>query len=101
MSIARGSVIQTAPRTKIRSVPKASVNHYLDLYVMTRKRTKLELEMLALVKRKKTITDELKDLETEIRKIEKTVTKDDRKRNCREVVRKGAREGIKTIVFEY
>lgn len=93
--------MKTAPRTKIRSVPKATVNRYLDLYVLTRKRTKLELELHALLKRKKTIADELKDLDMEIRDIEKTVSTQDRKRNCRPIARKGAKETINKMVFEY
>jgi len=101
VSITGGSVINTAPRMKLRSVPKASVNRYLDLYVLTRKRTKLELELQALLKRKKTITDDLKDLAAEIRKVEMTVSREDRKKNCRGVAVKGAKDAMRTIVLEY
>lgn len=95
------SVIKTAMKMKASSLPKASVNSYLDLYVLTRKRTKLELEMQALIKRKNSIQDELDDLAREIRAIEKTVMKQDRKRDGREVARKGTREPFKTIVMDY
>jgi len=105
VSITSGSIIRTAPRTaprtKIRSVPKASVNRYLDLYVLTRKRTKLELELHALLKRKKSIEDDLKDLGKEIINIGKTVLKEDGKRNSKENAPKGAKEKFKTMVMDY
>lgn len=85
---------------RISSLPKASVNQYLDLYVLTRKRTKLELEMQAVLKRKKSIDDELLDLDREIRKIGRTIYRDDGKKN-RDALRKETKETYKTIVMEY
>lgn len=100
-SLTGGPVIKTAMKVKMRSLPKASVNRYLDLYILTRKRTKLELEMQALLKRKKSIEDDLKELEKEIKNIGKTILKEDGKRNSKEAARKGAKESFKTIVMEY
>lgn len=97
MSITRQMVVKTP---KMSSLPKASVNQYLDLYVLTRKRTKLELEMQALLKRKKSIDDELLDLEREIRKIGRTIYTEDGKGN-RDAPRKDAKDTYKTIVMEY
>lgn len=101
MSIAGQTVAKTPMRIKMRSLPKASVNRYLDLYVLTRKRTKLELELQALLKRKKSIDDDLKDLDKEIRKIGRTIFKEDGRRNTREAARKETRESFRTIVMEY
>lgn len=101
MSITGHTVAKTPMRVKVRSLPKTSVNRYLDLYVMSRKRMKLELEMQALLKRKKSIDDELKDLDKEIRKIGRTIVKDDGKRNPREALQKEAKESFKRIVMEY
>jgi len=92
---------QTVPKTpRVSSLPKASVNQYLDLYVLTRKRTKLELEMQALVKRKNSIADELLDLDREIGKIGSTIYREDGKKS-REVPRRDMKETYKTIVMDY
>lgn len=97
MSITRPTVVKTP---KMSSLPKASVNQYLDLYVLTRKRTKLELEMQALLKRKKSIDDELLDLENEIRKIGRTIYLDDGKKK-KGAPGKETKDTYKTIVMEY
>jgi len=101
VSVTRQTVVKTPMRIKMRSLPKVTENRYLDLYVMTRKRTKLELEMQALLKRKKGIDDELKDLDKEIRKIGRTIFREDGKRNSKESARTEAKESFKTVVMEY
>lgn len=100
MAATKNQALKTAIKAKMRSLPKGSVNRYLDLYILTRKRTKLEQEMNALLKRKRLIDDELKDLDTEIRRLGKTISREESRRSSKPQARKDAGE-FRTFVLDY
>ena len=62
------SDIKTGVKSKIRSMPGgASKDRYLDLYIMGREKVRFTHEMAALMRRKRCIESELKNIKKAMR----------------------------------
>lgn len=101
-SIGGLSDIRTGIKAKIRSMPENPENKYLDLYVMTKRKARLELEKLAVEKREKGLKADLGDLKEGIKRIEKTVQGEAAsKRKCRSSGDAAQKKPFKTMDMDY
>lgn len=63
--------IKTLQSSKKRSIPRVQNPAYLDLYMLYKERDRLEKELYVLDKRKKNIQKRLKEVSSEMDKLEK------------------------------
>jgi hypothetical protein len=92
------SDIKTGLTVRAGSMPKVSRDKSLDLYILTRKRARLEGERLALEKRRMTLEAELEEIREKIGGIVRALGEEGRG-SCGEVRKEGL--PVKKIVMEY
>lgn len=96
------SDIKTTQGAKVRAMPKRQGANYLDLYVLTKEKARLEEEKSVVDKRKEQLESNIKELEREIETLTKTLSQQDGQTVSPERVKKKApQKEWKTMPLEY
>lgn len=96
------SGIKTPQKAKVRAMPKAQGASYLDLYMRTKEKTRLEQEKSAVDKRKEQLESNLEELEQEIETLKKILPQEEKQTEGKERVKKKApQKEWKTMTLDY
>lgn len=97
------SDIKTSQKTKLHTVPKKIRDAgYLDLYLLSKEKARLEQEKSALDRRKKQLEENLEELQQQMEMLQKAAAEEDGEAKDKEKVKKRApHKEWKTMPLEY
>jgi len=97
------SDIKTSQKTKLHTMPKkVRDSDYLDLYLLTKEKDRLEQEKSAVDKRRKRLEENLKELQQQIETLQKAAAGEDGEAKDKEKVEKKiSQKEWKTMTLGY
>lgn len=96
------SDIKTSQKARVHGTPKSAEASYLDLYILSKERDRLEQEKSVVDKRKEQLEANLEDLKQQIETLKKVVPQEGRQIGGREAIKKEvAKKEWKTMTLDY
>lgn len=96
------SDIKTPQKTKVRSMPRTGGLNYLDLYMLTKEKDRLEQEKYIVEKRKKNVEENLESITEQLSEAGVPETNPDKSRKGKETVeKKRPRKDFKVMQIDY
>jgi len=84
--------IKTNRSIGARSIPKVQRSSYLELYMLKRDKDRLEKEISALEKRRKTAITQLNGINNRIEKLQKETQEEQKNKTCRDTLTKSPKK---------
>lgn len=93
--------INTSQKAKIRSMPKSPGRDYLDLYLMTLEKDRLEQEKIQTEKRKSRVDTDLERISHKMGELKKAIPKEDRVSSKEMSEKRVSAEPFKIMSLDY